>query len=117
MEARRSLRPNCAASKQQARNPREHIQRPVIDTETLFLDASTDSARGGPDGLRVDNNGNIYRPGPGGVWIIPPEGKQIGTIQNSRAREQRSLGRRRRQDALDYGRHLPVPDQTDQQND
>jgi gluconolactonase len=47
----------------------------------LFLDASTDPAEGGPDGLRVDKNGNIYGSGPGGVWIISPEGKHIGTIK------------------------------------
>ena len=47
----------------------------------LFLDASTDHAEGGPDGLRVDEKGNIYGSGPGGVWIISPEGKHIGTIK------------------------------------
>ena len=47
----------------------------------LFLDASTDPAEGGPDGLRVDEKGNIYGSGPGGVWIISPDGKHIGTIK------------------------------------
>ncbi len=47
----------------------------------LFLDASNDPAIGGPDGLRVDKKGNIYGSGPGGVWIISPEGKHIGTIK------------------------------------
>ena len=47
----------------------------------LFLDASTDPADGGPDGLRVDKEGNIYGSGPGGVWIISAEGKHIGTIK------------------------------------
>jgi gluconolactonase len=47
----------------------------------LFLDASIDPAEGGPDGLRVDKIGNIYGSGPGGVWIISPEGKHIGTIK------------------------------------
>jgi gluconolactonase len=47
----------------------------------LFLDASTDPAEGGPDGLRVDEKGNIYGSGPGGVWIISPEGKHMGTIK------------------------------------
>jgi gluconolactonase len=48
---------------------------------TLFLDASTDPAEGGPDGIRIDRKGNIYGSGPGGVWIISPEGKHIGTIR------------------------------------
>ena len=47
---------------------------------TLLLDASGDKAPGGPDGIRVDKAGNIYGAGPGGVWIISPEGKHIGTF-------------------------------------
>ena len=47
----------------------------------LLLDASSDPALGGPDGIRVDKNGNIYGSGPGGVWIISPEGKHLGTIK------------------------------------
>jgi gluconolactonase len=48
-----------------------------------LLDAKTDSTPGGPDGIRVDKNGNIYGSGPGGVWIISPEGKHLGTIKVS----------------------------------
>lgn len=47
----------------------------------LLLDASDQKAPGGPDGIRVDKNGNIYGAGPGGVWIISPEGKHLGTIK------------------------------------
>jgi gluconolactonase len=47
----------------------------------LFLDPSSDKAPGGPDGRRVDKQGNLYGSGPGGVWIISPEGKHIGTIR------------------------------------
>lgn len=47
----------------------------------LFLDASSDPAKGSPDGLRVDVKGNLYSAGPGGVWIISPEGKHLGTIK------------------------------------
>ena len=47
----------------------------------VFLDPSSDTAKGGPDGLRVDGNGNIYGSGPGGVWVISPEGKHIATIK------------------------------------
>ncbi len=46
----------------------------------LLLDASSDPRLGGPDGIRVDKSGNIYGSGPGGVWIISPEGKHLGTI-------------------------------------
>jgi len=47
----------------------------------LFLDASSDKAVGGPDGIRVDQAGNLYGSGPGGVWIISPEGRHLGTIK------------------------------------
>jgi gluconolactonase len=52
----------------------------VTDGEQ-FLDAKPDSTPGGPDGMRVDKKGNIYGSGPGGVWIISPEGKHLGTIK------------------------------------
>jgi gluconolactonase len=30
--------------------------------------------------MKVDVEGNIYSAGPGGVWILSPEGKPIATI-------------------------------------
>jgi gluconolactonase len=35
---------------------------------------------GNTDGMKVDRSGNIYCSGPGGVWIISPQGKHLGTI-------------------------------------
>lgn len=32
------------------------------------------------DGLKVDQQGNIFASGPGGVWIISPSGKYLGKI-------------------------------------
>lgn len=46
----------------------------------LLYDATADTRPGGPDGMKVDVEGNIYSAGPGGVWIISPEGKPLGTI-------------------------------------
>ena len=46
----------------------------------LFADASGDKRIGGPDGIKVDRSGNLYGSGPGGVWILSPEGKHLGTI-------------------------------------
>ena len=34
----------------------------------------------GPDGMKVDVEGNVYSSGPGGVWIIDPAGNHLGTI-------------------------------------
>ncbi|MDA1127674.1 MAG: SMP-30/gluconolactonase/LRE family protein [Chloroflexi bacterium] len=33
-----------------------------------------------PDGMKVDVEGNVYCTGPGGVWIMDPSGKHLGTI-------------------------------------
>jgi gluconolactonase len=35
---------------------------------------------GCPDGLKVDRQGNVFATGPGGVWIIAPDGTHLGTI-------------------------------------
>ena len=34
-----------------------------------------------PDGMKVDIAGNIYATGPGGVLVISPRGKHLGTIE------------------------------------
>jgi gluconolactonase len=47
----------------------------------LFIDLSKETERGITDGLRVDTKGNLYETGPGGVWIISPDGKHLGTIR------------------------------------
>ena len=61
---------------------RYHVQPDGSVTDgAVFLDPAGDPAKGVPDGLRVDKKGNIYSSGPGGVWIITPEAKHIGTIK------------------------------------
>jgi gluconolactonase len=47
----------------------------------LFFDAGPHGHNGAPDGMKVDQLGNIYSAGPGGVWIFSPEGKHLGTIK------------------------------------
>lgn len=47
----------------------------------LFFDVTANTADGLPDGLKLDVNGNLYGTGPGGIWIISPEGKHLGTIK------------------------------------
>ena len=36
---------------------------------------------GFPDGIKVDQNGNIFTAGPGGLWIFDPNGKVLGKIK------------------------------------
>ena len=41
-----------------------------------------DLAKGGlVDGMKLDEQGNVYVTGPDGVWVFAPEGEHIGTIQ------------------------------------
>jgi gluconolactonase len=34
-----------------------------------------------PDGMKCDEQGNIWVTGPGGVWVISPEGEHLGTVR------------------------------------
>jgi gluconolactonase len=36
---------------------------------------------GAPDGMKVDREGNVYCTGPGGFWIISPEGKCLAKVR------------------------------------
>lgn len=47
----------------------------------IFFDASGTDEDGAPDGLRLDTEGNLYATGPGGVWILAPDGTHLGTIR------------------------------------
>jgi sugar lactone lactonase YvrE len=46
----------------------------------VFFDMTSDPGEDLIDGIKVDQKGNLYISGPGGLWIISPEGKHIGTI-------------------------------------
>ena len=52
-----------------------------LGSGTLFFDATSDTAPGAPDGMKVDREGNVYSAGPGGVWIFSAAGKHLGTIR------------------------------------
>jgi gluconolactonase len=47
---------------------------------TLLYDATSDPRPGGPDGMKVDVQGNIYSAAPGGVAILSPDGKRLATL-------------------------------------
>ena len=46
----------------------------------LFFDMTNSAGEDALDGVKVDRNGNLYVSGPGGLWILSPEGKHLGTI-------------------------------------
>ncbi len=37
--------------------------------------------KGGADGMKVDQRGNLYVTGPGGIWVIAPEGSILGLLR------------------------------------
>jgi gluconolactonase len=51
-----------------------------LTNKFTFLDATTEPGEDAWDGLKVDRLGNVYASGPGGLWIISPEGKHLGTV-------------------------------------
>jgi gluconolactonase len=54
----------------------------TLTNSQLLIDMNSDPAPGITDGLKVDTKGNIYESGPGGIWILSPDGKHLGTIRS-----------------------------------
>ena len=46
----------------------------------LFFDMTSAGTEDALDGMKIDKAGNLYVSGPGGLWILSPEGKHLGTI-------------------------------------
>jgi gluconolactonase len=46
----------------------------------LFVDMSAEKEPGNPDGMKIDERGNLYSTGAGGIWVISPQGKHLGTL-------------------------------------
>ena len=53
----------------------------TLTNSRLFFDMTNAPGSDALDGLKVDQKGNVYSTGPGGLWIISPEGKQLGLIK------------------------------------
>ena len=51
---------------------------------TVFFDMGGAPGEEALDGLKVDVLGNLYVSGPGGLWIVSPEGKHLGTLKTPR---------------------------------
>lgn len=47
---------------------------------TVFFDMTSAAGEDALDGVKVDQQGNLYVSGPGGLWIISPTGKHLGTL-------------------------------------
>jgi gluconolactonase len=52
----------------------------TLSNGKVFFDATPEPGEDAWDGMKVDQQGNLYLSGPGGLWIISSEGKHLGTI-------------------------------------
>jgi gluconolactonase len=59
-----------------------HADATVGKGEVFFdMTAAIDAEKNAIDGIKVDQQGNLYVSGPGGLWVISAAGKHIGTIR------------------------------------
>lgn len=52
-----------------------------LNTGDVFFDMHAAPEPEALDGIKVDVRGNLYVSGPGGIWILSPAGKHLGTIR------------------------------------
>ncbi len=52
----------------------------VVDRRRFADMPSRGQTNGVPEGMKVDAEGRIFCTGPGGIWVLRPDGEQIGVI-------------------------------------
>lgn len=52
----------------------------ALSNGKIFFDMTSTPGEIALDGLKVDAAGNVYVSGPGGVWVISPQGRHLGTF-------------------------------------
>ncbi len=53
----------------------------TLGTGQLFFDMTKAPGEDAIDGIKVDERGNVYVSGPGGLWLLSPDGKHLGTMR------------------------------------
>jgi gluconolactonase len=53
----------------------------ALENGRVFFDMTSAPGDEALDGMKVDREGHLFVSGPGGVWVISPQGKHLGTIQ------------------------------------
>ena len=53
----------------------------VPSNQRVFHHDPSAEGPGAPDGLKIDDEGNIWATGPGGVWVFSPSGEVLGKIK------------------------------------
>ena len=52
-----------------------------LSNGVVFFDMTGAPGEEALDGLKIDRAGNLFVSGPGGVWLIAPDGRHLGTIR------------------------------------
>jgi gluconolactonase len=52
----------------------------TLSNGETFLTISGDPEAGVPDGMKLDEHGNVWVSGPGGVWVIDPAANVLGVV-------------------------------------
>ena len=53
----------------------------TVVERSVFFDMTDAPGEDAIDGIEVDVEGNVYVCGPGGVWVLSPEGERLGVIE------------------------------------
>ena len=53
----------------------------TIGSGRVFFDMTSAPGEEALDGVKVDRAGNLFVSGPGGVWVLSPDGAHLGTIK------------------------------------
>jgi gluconolactonase len=56
----------------------------ALSNAIVFADLTSAPGDDAIDGVKVDVEGNVYISGPGGLWVIAPDGRHLGTIRTAR---------------------------------
>jgi gluconolactonase len=56
----------------------------AVASDRVYADLTGDRP-GVPDGMKLDVEGNVYCGGSGGLWVLDPNGKHLGTIVHGQA--------------------------------
>lgn len=51
-----------------------------LKNSRIFAEEPGGKGEGVPDGMKIDQAGNIYVTGPQGIWVWNPEGRHLGTV-------------------------------------
>lgn len=53
----------------------------TLDAGEVFCDLTSEPGEAAIDGIKVDARGHVWVTGPGGLWILAPDGQRLGLIE------------------------------------